>query len=82
MVTTMVNTATPEFDAVIEKSRTTTDAADTLQHFMKQKICLWMMLHVSPVAYYNDFYLMSDKVTGAWHASNGYWYFMYADITE
>jgi peptide/nickel transport system substrate-binding protein/oligopeptide transport system substrate-binding protein len=35
-----------------------------------------------PIAYYNDFYLMSDKITGAWHSATGYWYFMYADIAE
>ena len=34
-----------------------------------------------PVAYYNDFYLCSDKVTGYWHSPYGYWYFQYADIT-
>ena len=35
-----------------------------------------------PVAYYNDFWLQSDKITGSWHSPYGYWYFMYADITE
>ena len=35
-----------------------------------------------PVAYYNDFWLQSSKITGAWHSANGFWYFMYADITE
>ncbi|MCQ2529643.1 MAG: peptide ABC transporter substrate-binding protein [Lachnospiraceae bacterium] len=33
-----------------------------------------------PVAYYADFYLMSNKITGAWHSPYGYWFFMYADI--
>lgn len=35
-----------------------------------------------PVAYYNDFYLQSSKISGMWHSPYGYWYFMYADITE
>jgi len=35
-----------------------------------------------PLAYYNDFWLQSDKITGMWHSSTGYWYFMYADIAE
>ena len=35
-----------------------------------------------PLAYYNDFWLQSSKITGAWHSAYGYWYFMYADITE
>ena len=37
---------------------------------------------IIPVAYYNDFYLMSNKIQGAWHSATGYWYFMYADIAE
>ena len=35
-----------------------------------------------PVAYYNDFWLQSSKITGMWHSAYGYWYFMYADIAE
>ena len=35
-----------------------------------------------PVAYYNDFWLQSDKITGSWHSPYGYRYFMYADIAE
>ena len=35
-----------------------------------------------PVAYYNDYWLQSDKITGSWHSPYGYWYFHYADITE
>jgi peptide/nickel transport system substrate-binding protein/oligopeptide transport system substrate-binding protein len=35
-----------------------------------------------PVAYYNDFWLQSEKIEGMWHSAYGYWYFMYADIVE
>ena len=35
-----------------------------------------------PVAYYNDFWLQSPKITGIWHSATGYWYMMYADVTE
>ena len=35
-----------------------------------------------PLAYYNDFWLQSPKITGSWHSANGYWFFMYADIAE
>ena len=35
-----------------------------------------------PVAYYNDFWLQSDKIVGSWHSAYGYWHFMYADIVE
>lgn len=72
----------PEFDAVIEKSRTTTDAAERSAVLHEAEDIIMEDAGCIPVAYYNDFYLMSSKVTGAWHASNGYWYFMYADIAE
>ena len=35
-----------------------------------------------PIAYYNDFYLQSSKIKGAWHSPYGYWYFQYADIED
>lgn len=72
----------PAFDAAIEKSRTTTDAAERSAALHEAEDIIMEDAGCIPVAYYNDFYLMSSKVTGAWHAANGYWYFMYADITE
>ena len=76
------NYSNPAFDAAIEKSRTTTDAAERSAALHDAEDIIMEDAGCIPVAYYNDFYLMSSKVTGAWHASNGYWYFMYADITE
>lgn len=76
------NYSNPAFDAAIEKSRTTTDAAERSAVLHEAEDIIMEDAGCIPVAYYNDFYLMSSKVTGAWHASNGYWYFMYADITE
>ena len=35
-----------------------------------------------PIAYYNDFWLQSSKITGGYHLPNGRWFFMYADIGE
>lgn len=76
------NYSNPAFDAAIEKSRTTTDAAERSAVLHEAEDIIMEDAGCIPVAYYNDFYLMSSKVTGAWHASNGYWYFMYADIAE
>ena len=76
------NYSNPAFDAAIEKSRTTTDTAERSAVLHEAEDIIMEDAGCIPVAYYNDFYLMSSKVTGAWHASNGYWYFMYADITE
>lgn len=76
------NYSNPAFDAAIEKSRTTIDAAERSAVLHEAEDIIMEDAGCIPVAYYNDFYLMSSKVTGAWHASNGYWYFMYADIAE
>jgi peptide/nickel transport system substrate-binding protein/oligopeptide transport system substrate-binding protein len=35
-----------------------------------------------PIAFYNEFYLQSSKITGSWHSPYGYWYFQYADIAK
>ena len=71
-----------DFDAAIEDSRVTTDAATRSADLHKAEDTLMNDAGCIPIAYYNDFWLQSSKITGAWHSSNGFWYFMYADITE
>lgn len=71
-----------EYDAAMELSRTTLDATERSQALHEAEDIIMEDAGCIPVAYYNDFYLMSNKITGAWHSSNGFWYFMYADITE
>ena len=71
-----------DFDAAIEDSRVTTDAATRSADLHKAEDLLMEDAGCIPIAYYNDFWLQSSKITGAWHSSNGFWYFMYADITE
>lgn len=70
----------PAYDEQMNISRSTIDpevrrtalhAAEDI--LMEDAACI-------PVAYYADFYLMSNKITGAWHSPYGYWFFMYADI--
>ena len=72
----------PDYDAAMEISRTTLDATERSNALHQAEDILMNDAGCIPVAYYNDFYLMSNKVTGAWHSAYGYWYFMYADITE
>lgn len=76
------NYSNPEFDAAIEKSRAATDPAERSAALHEAEDIMMEDAACIPVAYYNDFYLMSSKVKDAWHAVNGYWYFMYADIAE
>ena len=70
------------YDAAMEDSRVTTDAAARSEDLHKAEDALMTDAGCIPIAYYNDFWLQSSKITGAWHSSNGFWYFMYADITE
>ena len=71
-----------DFDAAIEDSRVTTDATTRSADIHKAEDTLMNDAGCIPIAYYNDFWLQSSKITGSWHSANGYWYFMYADITE
>ena len=70
------------FYAAIEDSRVTTDATTRSADLHKAEDLLMEDAGCIPIAYYNDFWLQSSKITGAWHSANGFWYFMYADITE
>ena len=72
----------PKFDAVMEKSAKETDPAKRFALLHQAEDIMMEDMSCIPVAYYNDFYLQSDKVTGSWHSPYGYWYFMYADIAE
>ena len=72
----------PEFDAAIELSRTTTDEAARFEALHTAEDILMDDAACIPVAYYNDFWLQSEKITGTWHSAYGYWHLMYGDIAE
>ncbi len=71
-----------EFDAAIDESRTTTDAAKRSEALHKAEDIMTAKTACIPLAYYNDFWLQNSKIEGCWHSPRGYWYFMYADIAE
>lgn len=71
-----------DFDAAIDLSRTTLDSAERSKALHTAEDILMEETGCIPIAYYNDFWLQSEKITGSWHSPYGYWYFMYADITE
>lgn len=71
-----------DFDAAIDTSRSTLDVAERSTALHTAEDILMDQAGCIPLAYYNDFWLQSSKITGAWHSAYGYWYFMYADITE
>lgn len=76
------NFSNADYDAAMETSRTTLDAAERSAALHEAEDILMEQTACIPVAYYNDFWLQSDKITGSWHSPYGYWYFMYADIAE
>lgn len=76
------NYSNSEYDSLMEAAQNETDAATRFEYLHQAEDLLMEDTACIPIAYYNDFYLMDSSVTGAWHGSNGYWYFMYADIAE
>ncbi|MFU0826776.1 MAG: SBP-bac-5 domain-containing protein [Lachnoclostridium sp.] len=72
----------PDYDAIMQKAASETDAKTRFDLLHQAEDIVMKDAAVIPLAYYNDFYLQSDKITGSWHSPYGYWYFQYADITE
>ena len=71
-----------DYDAAIYRSRETLDPTERSKALHTAEDILMEETGCIPIAYYNDFWLQSEKITGSWHSPNGFWYFMYADITE
>lgn len=72
----------PEYDALMKKAAGETDAKTRSGYLHQAEDLMMSDTAVIPVAYYNEFYLQSSKITGSWHSPYGYWYLQYADITE
>lgn len=72
----------PDFDAAMEESRTATDPVKRSAALHKAEDLMMEDAACIPIAYYNDFWLQSKNITGAWHSPYGYWFFMYADINK
>ena len=74
--------SSPDYDAAMDISRTTLDAAERSEALHKAEDVLLEEMGCIPLAYYNDFWLQRKELKGSWHGTNGYWYFMYADIDD
>lgn len=72
----------PEYDAALDAAAATVDPAERSAALHQAEDIMMTDTACIPIAYYNDFWLQSSKITGSWHSPYGYWYFMYADITE
>lgn len=71
-----------DFNKAIDDSRATMDPVERSTALHTAEDILLEETGCIPVAYYNDFWLQSEKITGSWHSAYGYWHFMYADIAE
>lgn len=71
-----------DYDAAMKEARKTIDPEKRSAALHKAEDILMEDMGCIPIAYYNDFWLQSSKVTGSWHSVFGYWHFMYADIAE
>lgn len=72
----------PAYDKLMQSAAAETDAKTRSGYLHQAEDLVMSDTAVIPIAYYNDFYLQSAKITGSWHSPYGYWYFQYADITE
>lgn len=72
----------PKFDEVMAKAASETDPQTRFSLLHQAEDIIMEDAAIIPVAYYNDFYLQSEKIVGSWHSPYGYWYFQYADIVE
>lgn len=72
----------PAYDKIMDQAAAETDPQTRFGLLHQAEDLVMSDMAVIPVAYYNDFYLQSTKITGSWHSPYGYWYFQYADITE
>lgn len=71
-----------EYDKLIQDARSTIDKAKRSELLHQAEDLIMEDVACVPIAYYNDFWLQSEKIQGSWHSPYGYWYFMYADIAE
>ena len=71
----------PDYDALMQKAASEADPQTRSGYLHQAEDTLMADAACIPIAYYNEFYLMSNQITGAWHSPYGYWYLQYADIT-
>ena len=69
-----------KFDDAMARSRTAATFKERWAALHEAEDIMMNLAGVVPVAYYADFYLVSPKITGWWHSSDGYWHFEFADL--
>ena len=72
----------PEYDALLEKAANEADPQTRFGYFHQAEEMLMRDMGVTPLLYYNEMYLQSDKVKDSYHTADGIYHFEYADIAE
>ena len=72
----------PEYDALLEKAANEVDPQTRFGYFHQAEEMLMRDMGVTPLLYYNEMYLQSDKIKDSYHTTDGIWHFEYADIAE
>ena len=72
----------PEYDALLEKAASEKDQKTRFDYFHQAEEMLMRDMGVTPLLYYNEMYLQSDKIKDSYHTTDGIWHFEYADIAE
>lgn len=70
----------PEFDALVDKARSTADKAEHFQLLHDAENVLLKDAAMAPILSYNDFWLQSENLKDTWHSPYGFWYFMYGSL--
>ena len=71
-----------EYDALLEKAAAEIDPQTRYGYFHQAEEMLMRDMGVTPLLYYNEMYLQSDKVKDSYHTADGIYHFEYADIAE
>ena len=72
----------PAYDAAMEASRTAATPEERYAALHEAENILMADCGIIPLAYYSEFYLVSDSVTGWFYTPDGNWHFMYADLVD
>ena len=72
----------PEYDALLEKAANEADPQTRFGYFHQAEEMLMRDMGVTPLLYYNEMYLQSDKIKDSYHTADGIYHFEYADIAE
>lgn len=76
------NYSNPEYDALIEKVKASSDRAERISLMHQAEDLLAEDMPIIPIYFYTDLYLKSDKLQGFYTSPLGFKFFMHAYVAE